>query len=101
MTPQKPQTIRFVGGPYHGRTLAVDGNVVELATLNNRPVDFFCEDGTQKNAAPVDVQRTRYYRSWLARSQSTLYVREQVMVWENLRPGSDESIQRWQELRAA
>ena len=94
-----PQPIRFVGGPYHGRTHAVSGSFSELAVLNNRPIGFW-DDGTQKDATPLMIEKAGYYRVWLGRTTPTLRVEECVMLWERIRPGSDESIQRWQELRA-
>lgn len=95
------QTIRFVGGPYHGRTLGVsEGNpYVSVATLRDRVASFV--DGTLPSPfAPLPVDYVRYYREWLERKTATLYVREQVMLLEGVSPHSSEAQQRWQELRA-
>jgi hypothetical protein len=95
-----PQPIRFVGGPYHGRTMTVGGDVVELAVLNNRPVSFY-DDGTLKNAQPVSIEKTYYRLTWLGRTTPTLRVEEQVMLWDRIPSGSMDAVERWKELRAA
>jgi len=94
------QTIRFVGGPYHGRTLAVEDNsaFVNMQATIPASVRAALEDADPFALIPVTVT-VRYYREWLHRQTTTLDVREQVMLLERLSPFSTEAIQRWQELR--
>lgn len=95
------QTIRFVGGPYHGRTQVVkeEDQCIAMAVLNNRPDTYF--DGTLRNGdKPLNIVEARYYRTWLSRSTPMLRVDEQVMVYEPLLGQHRETSERWQELRA-
>lgn len=94
------QTIRFVGGPYHGRVLAMSEATVfvQMPVMKGR-APF--ADGTFPDPFGPITETVRYYREWLGRSTPTLQVREQVMLFEALRPSCADAVARWQELRAA
>lgn len=97
------QTVRFVGGPYHGRTLAVSDRCAsfEAAVLRNKPADFW-SDGTLKQIRAdkaVRFETVTYHKVWLERNEPSLMVRELVMLHSVISPYGSEAIQRWQELR--
>lgn len=93
------QFIRFVGGPYHGRTLAAGGNRVRAAVLKQK-MNFYASDMTMADPfIPLPVDEVGYERVWLERQGPTFHVREQVMLLDSINPYSTEAQQRWQELR--
>jgi hypothetical protein len=90
--------IRFVGGSYHGRCMAVPygQHRMTLAVLRGKPTDYFEDKSVFEKC---DFESEHYYKTDLTRQTAHLMVRETVMLFEKISPRSDDAVQRWQELR--